>query len=256
MTSLATPRLEALARRARSVGAPGPARQPVTGGPADHAGLGAAAPCDLCGEPLGARHGHLVDVRAQALRCVCRACAILFDREAAGGHHYRLVPERVRLLEDFRITDLDWVALRIPVDLAFFFESSAAGRVVALYPGPMGATESLLELEHWERLVAENPVLAEMEPDVEALLVDRTGGNRDGWLVPIDACYELVGLIRTRWKGLAGGQEAWEAIRSFFEGLRRRTRLSQATHGSPAADDAEHAEERRTERRTQRQAGG
>jgi hypothetical protein len=222
MTSLATPRLEALARMRRPLADDTSRRHPADEGFPPAAMHRAAAACDLCGEPVGVRHGHLVDLREQALRCVCRPCALLFDRKTAGGAHYRLVPDRVRLLDGFRLADLDWIALRIPVDLAFFFESSAAGRVVALYPGPMGATESLLALEHWERLVGDNPVLSEMEPDVEALLVDRTLGSRDGWLVPIDACYELVGLIRTRWKGLAGGREVWDAIEDFFEGLRRR----------------------------------
>lgn len=221
MSPSRTPKLEALARRARESLA---AEPPPVGSGATPRGSGDAghAACDLCAEPLGIRHGHLVDLRAQALRCACRACAVLFDTEAAGGGQYRLVPDVVRRLDGFRLSELDWTALRVPVDLAFFFESSAADRVVALYPGPMGATESLLALEHWERLVAANPVLAGMQPDVEALLVDRTEGKRDAWLVPIDACYELVGLLRTRWKGLSGGSEVRRAIGAYFGDLGRR----------------------------------
>jgi hypothetical protein len=221
---LDTPRLGALARKARERNAmlPGIEAHPARSAAFHDERAAPLAACDLCSESLGGRHGHLVDLREQALRCVCRACALLFDQSAAGGEHYRLVPERVELLEDFRLGDLDWVALRIPVELAFFFHSSAAGRVVALYPGPMGATESLLGLEHWERLTAANAELSTMLHDVEALLVDRTRGKRDGWLVPIDACYELVGLFRTRWKGLSGGSEVWDAVEGFFTELRRR----------------------------------
>ena len=62
--------------------------------------------------------------------------------------------------------------LRIPVDMAFFFRNSAAGRVMAFYPSPMGPTESLLELSTWDELERANPVLLELEPDVEALLVE------------------------------------------------------------------------------------
>ena len=72
---------------------------------------------------------------------------MLFDRRAAGGGHYRLIPERRLRLTGFELADAAWEELRIPVDMAFFFHSSAAERVVAFYPGPMGATESLLELE-------------------------------------------------------------------------------------------------------------
>ena len=43
----------------------------------------------------------------------------------------------------------------------------------AYYPSPMGPTESLLELDAWAALEAANPVLATLEPDVEALLVNR-----------------------------------------------------------------------------------
>jgi hypothetical protein len=115
-----------------------------------------------------------------------------------------------------------WDALRIPVEMAFFFASSAAGRVVALYPSPAGATESLLELEAWSELAAANPVLAQIEPDVEALLVSRARGMSEHWLVPIDDCYELVGILRSGWRGLSGGQEVWDEIERFFDDLNTR----------------------------------
>ena len=47
---------------------------------------------------------------------------------------------------------------------------------------------------------------------------------REHWLVPIDDCYELVGLIRTRWRGFGGGEEVWDAIARFFDDLPRAER--------------------------------
>jgi hypothetical protein len=176
--------------------------------------------CELCSEPIGARHRHLLDLSSRQLLCACRACSLLFDRPAAGGDRYRLVPERRVPLDGFRLDDPLWDALRIPVDMAFFFHHSGAGRVVAYYPSPMGATESLLDLADWRHLADENPVLAEMEPDVEALLVNRARGAREHWLVGLDDCYALVGLMRTRWKGLGGGRQVWQEIDRFFAGLR------------------------------------
>ena len=176
--------------------------------------------CDLCGDPIDAVHRHLLDLERRQLLCACRACKILFERKEAGGDRYRLVPERRLEIVDFDLDEARWQSLRIPVDMAFFFASTAAGRVVAFYPSPMGATESLLELQAWEDLRARNPVLAELEPDVEALLVNRAQGAREHWLVPVDECYRLVGLIRTRWKGLAGGEEVWAEIERFFDRLR------------------------------------
>jgi len=105
--------------------------------------------------------------------------------------------------------------------MAFLFHSSPEGRPIALYPGPAGATESLLSLEGWAQLVAANPALGALQPDVEALLVNRTGGSRDYYLVPIDRCYALVGAIRRQWRGLSGGSEVWEAVGTFFAALRR-----------------------------------
>jgi hypothetical protein len=214
----ASSRLRRLAQRSAE-----PARAEHAGRPQEE------EQCELCGVRIEPEHKHVVDLSTRALMCACRACSILFDSKAAGGGHYRLVPDRRLLVEDFELDDGQWDSLRIPVEMAFFFHSSQAERVVAFYPGPMGATESLLELDAWVQLQAANPILAELEPDVEALLVRRARGARDHWIVPIDDCYDLVGLIRLRWKGLSGGQEVWQGIEAFFERLRAQ--------GRPAARD-------------------
>jgi hypothetical protein len=180
--------------------------------------------CDLCSVPIPDEHRHLLDLSTRELRCTCRACSLLFDREAAGRDHYRLIPDRRLRLDDFVLDDALWEELHIPVDMAFFYEDSGAGRVVAYYPSPMGATESLLELRAWTELAAQNPVVTELKPDVEALLVNRARGARDQWLVPIDECFGLVGLIRTNWRGFTGGREVWDKLGQFFEQLDRRSK--------------------------------
>jgi hypothetical protein len=197
---IASPRLERLARREA---------------PADE------ERCDVCGRPVAPGHRHIADVERRRLLCACDACRILFDRTAAGGGHFRLIPEHVRALPDFLLDDAMWAALRIPVDMAFFFHSTPAGRVVALYPGALGAIESQLELTAWDDVVAANPALADLEPDVEALIVHRAGGARDHFVVPIDRAYRLVGTIRSSWKGLGGGNEVWREIAQFFDELSR-----------------------------------
>ena len=181
----------------------------------------AAEHCDLCGEPLASDHRHLLDLVSRELLCACRACAVLFDRAASGAAR-RLVPTRYLRLAGFSLTDAQWESLRIPVNMAFFSHNTAAGRVTALYPGPMGATESLLALETWQELEARNPLLARMEPDVEALLVNRVRDAREYFLAPIDECYRLVGLIRLHWQGFSGGREVWTEIERFFTALRER----------------------------------
>jgi len=193
--------------------------------------------CDLCSAPIAPEHRHLLDVTTRELMCSCQACSVLFDRAAAGagGRHYRLVPDRRLRIEDFAMDDVAWADLRLPVDMAFFFASSEAARVQAFYPGPMGATESLLGLEAWRALEAANPVLATLEPDVEALLVHRARGERRQYIVPISDCFELAGLIRTRWRGLTGGREVWEEIARFYDGLDRRARVAGRDEGKERA---------------------
>ena len=178
--------------------------------------------CELCSAELAPEHQHLLEPASRQLLCCCDACAILFSDRADA--RYRRVPRRIQFLADMRMTDAQWDSLLIPIGMAFFCESSPQGKVVALYPSPAGATESLLDREAWADLVRDNPILAELEPDVEALLVNRVGGAREYYRVPIDKCYELVGLIRTNWRGLSGGSEVWEAIGGYFARLKEQSR--------------------------------
>jgi hypothetical protein len=101
--------------------------------------------------------------------------------------------------------------------LAFFVHNSEAGQTVAQYPSPGGAMESSLDLEYWDAIVKCNPVLKKLEPDVEALLVNRISNPPQYYRAPIDQCFRLVGLIRKHWRGLSGGAEVWSEIDTFFQ---------------------------------------
>lgn len=182
--------------------------------------------CELCAEPIPPDHRHLVDLRSRALLCSCRGCSLLFESEGAGGDHYRSVPDRYLACADFAPSPAQWDGLQIPVGVAFFFLNSELGRVAAFYPGPAGATESELPLEAWTDLVAANPLLGTLQPDVEAFLV-RSGTGRDRvdcYIVPIDVCYELVGHLRMLWRGFDGGTEANRKLDQFFEDIAARAR--------------------------------
>jgi hypothetical protein len=178
--------------------------------------------CELCAAPIPARHRHVLDIAARELLCACRPCALLFDREAAGGDRYRLVPERCTLLADVRLDDLAWRALGVPVELAFFVRDGHSGRVSAYYPSVGGATQSLLELGTWSQIEHDNPVLATLAHDVEALLVNRVGSRREHFVVGIDDCFRLVATVRTHWRGFAGGGAVWTEIARFFDALGAR----------------------------------
>jgi hypothetical protein len=165
--------------------------------------------CDLCATPLAPRHDHLLDTQTRRLQCACQPCVCLLGENP--GSRWTLVRHGVQRRSDVHVSDEAWQALGLPVDLAFFVHRSTIGRIVALYPSPAGLVEAGVELMH--------PLLADLRPDVEALLVNRTAGRRDYYLVSIDECYRLVGLLRLHWNGFSGGTEVQERIGQFFAAL-------------------------------------
>jgi hypothetical protein len=179
--------------------------------------------CELCGLALAIEHSHLLEPKTRQLVCSCEPCAILFGAHQQGK--YRRVPRDIEALPYFRLTDSQWDSLHLPINLVFFIQSTPLERVLALYPSPAGAVESLVTLEAWQDLVTANQVLAELEPDVEALLVNRMKAPHAIYRAPIDECYKLVGLIRAHWRGLSGGTKVWVEVEDFFTGLQARSRI-------------------------------
>jgi hypothetical protein len=177
---------------------------------------------------LAPEHRHLLEPASRKITCACDPCALRFT-DVVGGR-FRLIPRDSRALPDFQIDDAHWDDLALPINLVFFFHDSLKGRLTALYPGPAGATESLLRLETWQEVVAQNPALARIEPDVEALLVNRVGAAREYFIAPIDVCFTLVGLIRLHWRGLSGGNEVWREIDGFFLRLRAGAKVEGGQH--------------------------
>jgi hypothetical protein len=182
----------------------------------------------MCATPIPEEHSHVANIETRSIMCTCRPCYLLFTARGAAGGRYRAVPDRYLYDPAFTLTDAQWDTIQIPVRIAFFFHNSQLDRVVAFYPSPAGATESLLDLATWDEVVGANPMLASLEPDVEGLIVRRTSAGYECYLAPIDACYELVGRVKLHWKGFDGGQEAWAQIDAFFERLRERSRVPDA----------------------------
>jgi hypothetical protein len=206
---------------------PVPVLNAMAGNEPEPAGDRAPAPekCEMCATEVPAEHGHIADLEAASLLCACRACYLLFTQRAAGRGKYRAVPDRY-LADPGRVMPAaQWDQLQIPVGLAFFLRSSrAGGELTGFYPSPAGATECRLDLEQWNQLVADFPLLAEPEPDVEAALVSRSDDGVEYFLVPIDACYELAGRMRLYWHGFDGGAEARQSIADFLAMVRARAR--------------------------------
>ncbi len=188
--------------------------------------------CELCGAPVAPAHRHVVELRERQLRCACSACSLLFSPSGAASGRLRLVPERVLVDHRWQLRDDEWGRLGIPVKLAFIFYHSELERWTAFYPSPGGLTEAALESDGWRELAESTPLIEQIEPDVEALLVrgERLRPAFDCFLAPVDVCYELAARVRARWTGFDGGAELRSELGEFFAGLRRRSK--------PLASDA------------------
>jgi Family of unknown function (DUF5947) len=198
------------------VSAPGLRRFTAANRPAAPARPVPGERCEFCTEPVPDEHRHVADLHGHTIACACTGCWLLFSAEGAGGGRYRAVPDRYRYCPDVAVA---WDDLGVPVDLIFVFRSTTEDRYVALYPSPAGATESLLPMDVWAEVVAASPFAADVQPDVEAVLLRRTGGRVEGFLVPIDACYDLVGRVRVHWRGFDGGERVWQELDAFFRRL-------------------------------------
>jgi hypothetical protein len=183
--------------------------------------------CELCGQQIGNRHPHLLDLTTRKIVCGCDACAILFCDQAAGG--YRRIPSDLQLLGDFAMDDLQWQELSIPINMAFIIRVGAEAEPIVFYPSPGGATQAHIDCRSWQSLVDQNPALRRLTSDVQALLINRLGKPHEYYIAPIDECYRLTGLIRTQWKGFSGGKAAWGSIAEFFSTLRGRAARAGAT---------------------------
>jgi hypothetical protein len=177
------------------------------------------ATCELCPVGLAEDHRHLLHLDERRIICVCETCWSM----RSGDAEYRATGARTTFLEDFVMAEDVWAAFQIPIGLAFMMRSSINGQIVVMYPSPAGATESKLDLDAWDRLSCANPALERLEPDAEALIVNRISDPPQYVIAPIDQAYRLVGLIKARWEGISGGTETVDAVAEFFAGLRRRT---------------------------------
>jgi Family of unknown function (DUF5947) len=208
---------EAVANRRRALMISGLRGLAEPKAPTPRAAVATEEMCDLCGTTVPPDHRHMLDLYERQIVCVCESCWAL----RSGDADFRPTGNRTLWLGEFELPEELWAQFRIPIGLAFFMHSSVTNCIVAMYPSPAGATESELHFETWSRLVAINPVLETLEPDAEALIVNRMSDPPAFAIAPIDRCYMLVGLIKASWEGISGGAGVEAAIAAYFEELRR-----------------------------------
>jgi Family of unknown function (DUF5947) len=232
----------------RGLARPGAVRTPAgngapgSGAPGNGAtGAAAVDPsveyCDICRTSIPEDHRHLLHLVERRIECVCESCWAL----RSGDPEYRPTGSRIVWLPDLDVPDDLWASFQIPIGLAFFMVSTVTGAVVALYPSPAGATESELHFEAWNRMCELNPIMAELETDVEGLVVNRVADPPAYAIAPIDRCYELTGLIKAAWEGISGGSAVEQAVAGFFDDLRKKAGRARRApvRESPADDESE-----------------
>src|SRR5687768_11004925 len=126
--------------------------------------------CELCALPLASEHPHLFERQRRTIVCACDPCATLFG--VIESRRYSRIHPLVRRLSGIAVDDAAWSALGVPVGLAFLTRA-ANGDVIAFYPGPAGATAAVVSLDAWNAVAARHPALQDLQPDVEAWLVNR-----------------------------------------------------------------------------------
>lgn len=213
----------------REIGRAGPGPSELSGFPARPEGPADAAEwCELCGAGLPTDHRHLIHLDERRLLCACETCWSV----RSGEPRFRPAGVRTEWLDDFELPDDAWASFGIPIGLAFFMRTGEPERAVAFYPSPAGATESEIGQSSWERIRAMNPALERLEPDSEALIVNRIGEPHQHAIAPIDDCYRLVGMIKASWEGISGGEGPELAIARFFAELRVRGLTSRAANAN------------------------
>ena len=169
-------------------------------------------------------HPHLLETENAPDPLLLRALRCALQRSRCGHNiaAFRAIPAQ---LQNFVMSDELWQSLMIPINLAFFYRQSATGIVVAMYPSPAGAIESTLSFDTWSEIESQNPVLSNMQPEVETLLVNRVGQTREYYLAPIDQCYQAGGTHSPALEGALWRQRGLAAHRAV---LRRASREKSA----------------------------
>jgi hypothetical protein len=170
--------------------------------------------CDVCGMPAEFNHSQLVHAPTRRLIRACESCTKALTSWHDG--QYRAVPKCVEILPEFHMGEGQWASLQFPINLAFLYYSTPDRRVVAMYPGPSGAAAGKLPIGFWEQIAAENPILRQLRPDVEGLLMNRAGRTQRFFRVPIDECFNLFQYMRDNWNGVTGGIDLWRKVEWCF----------------------------------------
>lgn len=157
--------------------------------------------CDVCGDALPQEHVHLSIHGQRALRCACVACG-----SAAHTGGWQRVDTHLWPV-DLSIENTLWMSLGIPINLAFLLHRPGDADPVALFPSPAGLTETPLPMAGWQAVLSAGAERLQLGA-TQAILAWRLSSPHRYYVASLDVCYEIAGLLRVHWRGLAGGPAA------------------------------------------------
>ena len=181
--------------------------------------------CEMCSAPVADEHQHVVDVQSRSADVHLPALLPAVHRPAGRRCATARSPTATCPSPASGSTRRTGTTCRSPSGwrscsaTARRSGSSRSTRARPARPSPSSP------LDAWERVVAANPGARHRAARRRGAAGPR-GEPGDGrgvhcHVVPIDACYELVGRMRATWRGFDGGQEARAALDEFFDEVER-----------------------------------
>ncbi len=176
--------------------------------------------CEVCNRLIPQTgHRHLLRLQTGQVVCACQHCTLLFD--ASGQSQYQSIPTRIITLDRAMLGMEFWDAILSPVHLVGIVKRRG-GQAEIFYPSPAGAVSGGPISREFLTLSVQKALNA-MNDEVEVLLFADISGMTEGFLIPLDRFYELIGLLRLNWQGLSGGNDVSRCIRQFFDQLAQQT---------------------------------
>ena len=183
---------------------------------------GAGERCEMCAEPIADEHEHVVDLARRSAACAPAGratCCSPTDGAAAGATGR--CPTATAPFADCTLPA--GTTLQIPVGAGVLLPQLGAGPDGRVLPGPGRGHRVRAAARRLGPVVGRQPAAG----DARARRRGAAGARRAAtagsscYLVPIDACYELVGQLRTLWRASTAARRRTRRSTPFFDAGRR-----------------------------------
>ena len=173
--------------------------------------------CELCGTELPQNHRHLLQLTERRILCACATCW------ASALGRPRAAPDRAAASSGSRTSSCPRSCGRSCRSRSGSPSSCARASPTRWSPctrAPRAPPSPSSTCPPGRSSSELNPILTGIEPDAEALVVNRIADPHEFVIAPIDECYGLVGAIKVSWEGISGGPALEREVPAFFDEMR------------------------------------